>query len=152
PARTSPMRFDPKVVRGDNAPLTPDGEIDLPAELAELAEQLGDDAAHLAATYPPVRTTRLKSPSGSWRKRVAIVAAAFGGLSLAVAIILAVVLQGPLVASRSEAGGPAQLAPSLTSVSPVPEATVSLVDLSGPELEAWLDLMERESRNVSVSF
>lgn len=48
------MRFDPKLVQPDDAPLDEQGEIDLPDDLAELASQLGDDAAYLASRYPAI--------------------------------------------------------------------------------------------------
>ena len=83
-----------------------------------------------------------------------IAATAFCGSALAIAISIAVVSLGPsLVATRTGDGNSAQRQSSYTSVSPASEATVSLVDLSGPELEAWLDLHEREPAHpISVSF
>jgi hypothetical protein len=46
------MRFDPRLIHPDDPPQKTGGELDLPADLAALAEQLSDDAAHLAARYP----------------------------------------------------------------------------------------------------
>ncbi len=46
------MRFDPKLVQSEDAPLDIDGEINLPDDLVELASQLHDDAAFLALRYP----------------------------------------------------------------------------------------------------
>ena len=46
------MSFDPKLIHPDEPPLTPAGDIDLPDDLAALAEQLSDDATHLATCYP----------------------------------------------------------------------------------------------------
>lgn len=46
------MRFDPKLIQPDDAPLDPHGELDLPDDLLELAAQLGDDAGFLSARYP----------------------------------------------------------------------------------------------------
>ena len=43
---------DKQVIHPDNAPLKDSGELDLPDDLLELAAQLGDDARHLASTYP----------------------------------------------------------------------------------------------------
>lgn len=157
------MRFNPKIVRGEEPPVTVDGEIELPADLAALADQLGDDAAHLAACYPPVRATRLsRTPSAPRRKAmprgktIAIAAAAIGGAALAALITLSALFPSatmPLAARTSGVQSNPSSTHSLTSFSPGGEATVSLVDLSGPELEAWLDLIASEpSHDISVSF
>jgi hypothetical protein len=42
------MRFEPRLIRPDE----PDDSLELPADLAELAEQLSADADYLAARYP----------------------------------------------------------------------------------------------------
>lgn len=47
------MPFDPRLIPPEPPPLDPDGEISLPDDLALLAEQLADDAQHLARCYPP---------------------------------------------------------------------------------------------------
>ena len=52
------MPFDPQLVRPDDAPLHDSGDLALPDDLLELAAQLGDDAQHLAALYPPASLTR----------------------------------------------------------------------------------------------
>jgi hypothetical protein len=46
------MPFDPHLIHPEQPPLTGSGDLQLPDDLAELAAQLGDDARHLAATYP----------------------------------------------------------------------------------------------------
>lgn len=46
------MRFDPRLIHPDEPPERADGELDLPDHLAALAEQLTDDAVHLARRYP----------------------------------------------------------------------------------------------------
>jgi hypothetical protein len=46
------MRFDPRLIHPDEPRERADGELDLPDHLAALAEQLTDDAAHLARKYP----------------------------------------------------------------------------------------------------
>lgn len=165
------MPFDPKLIRPDEPPLTPAGDIELPDDLIALAEQLGDDAAHLAASYPadfaraekvslavelPAQTTA--------RPRITVVL-----LTAAVAAGLAISLSVPLVVSRwsaNRAGQPSvatvpQPAPAAQSpreaappaeVKPVPSPThsvLSLTELSGPELEALLDL---QPVAASVSF
>ena len=150
------MRFDPKVISAEEPPLASDGEIELPADLSALAEQLGDDAAHLADCYQPGRATHQMPPSPASRRRgIAIATAALGGSALAAAIAITLIgWQGPapLATSASSTKSDA-LPPSFRGVSATAEASVSLADLSGPELEAWLDLMEREpGHRISVSF
>ena len=49
------MPFDPRIIHPDEAPLGPNGDLDLPDDLSALAEQLADDAAHLSARYPADR-------------------------------------------------------------------------------------------------
>ena len=49
------MPFDPRLIHPDDAPLGPDGDLDLPDDLSALAEQLSDDAVHLSARYPASR-------------------------------------------------------------------------------------------------
>ncbi|HEX5105843.1 MAG TPA: hypothetical protein VFV87_18625, partial [Pirellulaceae bacterium] len=72
------MPFDPKLIHPDQAPLFPDGEIDLPPDLAALGEQLRDDARHLAACYPADRDAANSLPAGKQRsrrwKRIAVMA------------------------------------------------------------------------------
>lgn len=46
------MRFDPKLIQPEAAPLDDQGEIELPDDLGELAAQLRDDALFLSARYP----------------------------------------------------------------------------------------------------
>jgi hypothetical protein len=46
------MRFDPRLIHPDDPPERADGELELPDHLAALAEQLADDAAHLASRFP----------------------------------------------------------------------------------------------------
>lgn len=149
------MRFDPKVVRAGEAPLTSAGDIELPPHLAALGQQLGDDAAHLAACYPPAKSMHLnQAAASSWRKRATIAVAVFCTSALAIVMTLAALLQGPSqVASTTYNENPVSAAPSFTSVLPASDVTVSLVGLSGPELEAWLDLLDHEPAHpISVSF
>jgi hypothetical protein len=170
------MRFDPKLIHPDEAPLAADGEIDLHDELAALAEQLRDDATYLAARYPatgnvspllrgtPNPSVRLKSGGAkdpSSRRRAAIVAGAVSGCALALALAVAGVwlMPGPLAdmaegqaAIAATAVERPAAAAALVHPSSHP-ATVSLADLSTPELEALLDLWQEEpGRGISVSF
>jgi hypothetical protein len=150
------MRFDAKLIRSDEPPLAADGELKLPDDLAALGEQLGDDAAHLAACYPQARTPGLMQPlAASRRKRIAATAAMLGGSTLAAVLVVAVVMwpSAAPIAVEADSNQPVQPLQSFTSVLTRPPATASLTDLSAPELEALLDLMEREPGNtMSVSF
>lgn len=55
------MPFDPRLIHPDEPPLGPAGELDLPEDLAALAAQLADDAAHLAARFPAERVLAAQS-------------------------------------------------------------------------------------------
>src|SRR5262245_16586804 len=156
-ARTSPMRFDPKIIPGEEPPLKADGQLDLPDELAALAAQLGDDAAHLAACYPPPPTGKLDLHAvGRPRQRIAAAAALIAGSALTVLLVFSVAWwrHGPPVAIQADASPAHQsAATSFTSASVGGQATVSLTELSGPEFEAFIDLLQREpDKTVSVSF
>jgi hypothetical protein len=151
------MRFDPKLIRSDEPPLVADGDLELPDDLAALAEQLGDDAVHLAVCYPPARTAILPQQSpASQRNRVAAAAAMLCGSALAAVLVTTVVLWRSAAPIANEAGSNKRdQAPqsSFTSASVGGHATVSLTDLSAPELEALLDLIDREpGHTISVSF
>jgi hypothetical protein len=167
------MPFDPKLIQPDDAPLRDGGEIDLPADLAALGEQLRDDALHLAALYPtraelaanrPEPASARRSPGDSggglrvWKK-VAVLAGS------ALATVLAGVVAMQMMTSpranldvaeapparRNNSHEPA--AEISTTISPGP--TISLTELSGPELEALLDLWQREparAEGTGVSF
>jgi hypothetical protein len=101
------VRFDPRLVQPDAAPLDVAGEIDLPDDLVELAGQLRDDAEHLAALYPasaaaggglsslltsvPVSQSLqepiaipVRSPNRDWRRAAFFVGTACSILGLAV--------------------------------------------------------------------
>lgn len=149
------MPFDPKLIPPDDAPLLPDGEIDLPADLAALGEQLRDDARHLAQRYPiggaVVSARPAASRSRPW-KRIVVLAAS--GLATALAVVVAVQLIGPLGRQNQKTMAPArdvaERAPAATAApaASVPgvgsPTTISLTELSGPELEALIDLWQRE--------
>jgi hypothetical protein len=170
------MPFDPKLIQPEDAPLLPSGELDLPADLTALADQLGEDAAHLAARYPADRApavalsaellesaARIKRQS---RQRFAWVAAASLASAAVLAVSVAIALQnqgavapgsGTLAASPATAS-PATAAqpPEFVSL-PAPHAagasTLSVGELSGPEMEALLDLLSAEPKTAaSISF
>ena len=148
------MPFDPKLIQPDDAPLRGDGEIDLPADLAALGEQLRDDAQHLAARYPTGSELAANRPVPAsarrpdrWKKVMVLAAS---GLAAALAVVVAVQLMNSPqsnpevatvpVAPRNDPNEPT----AEVSAAAAPVATVSLTELSGPELEALLDLWQRE--------
>jgi hypothetical protein len=151
------MRFDPKLIHPEEAPLAADGELELPADLAALAEQLGDDAAHLAASFPAARTERnvttrrvgQSSARSYWR--YALVGSSLAALLLAVAVWQMQPGQ-PVVNRTTVATSPLPIhTPALAS--PTAVDAVSLADLSAPELEALLDMLDRDPNRVtSISF
>jgi hypothetical protein len=164
------MPFDPKLIREDDANF--EGDLKLPDDLALMAEQLGDDANRLAALYPPPMPTvlavsrpRTSVPSrrSSWLTR------SLAGTALAVGLVTI-----SLVAMNSHQ--PQDASTKLPSGSASSPATGSLVvheppvarlkqprvpvtpaswlgDTSGPELEALMDLWEKDQPAVrSLSF
>lgn len=145
------MPFDPKLIPADEAPLTANGEINLPDELAALAEQLRDDSAHLVAVYPASPAVGRQQPATASRKNQYAAAATVAGTTLAAFLAGLVILwQGgkPLPVTTGSAPQP----PELVSTSAPPVTTISLTELSSPELEALLDLIQRQPETVSVSF
>ena len=160
-ARICLMPFDPKLIHPDDAPLLPSGEIHLPDDLAALAEQLSDDAAHLSACYPAAgqaqvalaselatSAARLKSQS---RRRVAV----FLGVGVASLLLCSLPFIRPLRDTlphpREEVVNSASImAPAARPASAT--ATLSLGELSAPEMEALFDLLEGDSHSSSISF
>ena len=150
------MRFDPKLIHLDEPPLNLDGELNLPADLAALAEQLSDDAAHLAAQYPAARELRPRvgrSRASSYKRYILL------GSTLAALLIAVVVWQSmpgqPAANLSTSARSPVVAMPSHSPAIAAPAAndTVSLADLSGPELEALVDMLAHDPHRVtSISF
>ncbi|MCA9268891.1 MAG: hypothetical protein KDA41_10500, partial [Planctomycetales bacterium] len=195
------MSFDPKIVAADDAgpaadargeqlpapPLWDDAEaLELPDGLAAIAEQLRDDAIHLAACHPADATPQqraiacgLDSPPPKWRwlRR----AARWSGVAAAIALAPAgwLMVQAlresptPVVeTARSDAppraGGlrvrTLQGDAALSAVRPaeeaspglreIPSATPRVVpaaflqEVSGPELEGMLDLLEQDDAEL----
>jgi len=147
------MRFDPKLIRAEESPLTADGEIDLPADLAALGEQLLDDATHVAACYPAASSIALtKVPANRrYRRTIALLC---GSLAAASLIGFAVIQFGaPDSVQRRTNSRTDRLEESSFVSATAPTEMASLTELSQPELEALLDLMERDPRAVNrVSF
>jgi len=147
------MPFDPKLIHAEEPPLTAGGELDLPADLATLAQQLGDDAAHLAAKYPAGSAKTQTNTSG--RRRAASYAG-YVAIGVTVASLLCVIVLWEPVARPPAARTANTATAAVTSPAAVPSLTrapavaaprgenVSLVDLTGPEVEALLDLLDRD--------
>jgi hypothetical protein len=166
--------FDPKLIRAEDAPLNPVGEIELPDDLAELAAQLGDDAVFLAERYPANRRMAEKfalplvQPAHSSRRRVWIAASALGLLVTgALTALLSLGDRGDRTPIAETAAKPA---PSPVSVVTLPELTNPVAEpvrelplvrppaatpamflngVSGPELEGLLDLWEKDGQQDS---
>ena len=149
------MPFDPKIIAAEDPPLTAEGDIDLPADLTALGEQLRADALHLANCYPGSLSKPIGIAAEKRRRFGRMLAATLCGSIVAASSIAFGVfhLGHPLLLQhlRSSSPGPAAQSSFVSSIAP--SETISLSELSEPELEAVLDLMEREpSTPVSVSF
>jgi hypothetical protein len=194
------MRFDSRLIHPDDPPQRADGELDLPDHLASLAEQLTEDAAHLALNYPAESPALLSLAAklaceaetvkrAGQARRARLIAWLSVATVAAVAVSTSIVILSPgnptqvprqvsqsADAAQAEAGFPNQAVASPTARVPLPprplggasgepasilrevsvgpgSATLSLGELSGPEMEALFDLLHRESPAVaSVSF
>lgn len=155
------MPFDPKIFRENDADFDAAADLQLPADLALMAEQLGDDAARLAACYPPPvpaviqPAARLATPSS--RRMSYWLSRSLAGIALAMALV-AISLVAPN-AYRPRPGNDSMPAavtevPSSLDSNRVPVTTASwLGDTTGPELEALMDLWAQENREkASLSF
>lgn len=163
------MPFDPRLIHPDEPPLRSDGELDLPADLAALAEQLGDDAAHLSACYPADRSPQValaaelvqsaaRIKRQHWFRSAAVVGT---GLATVAALGISLVIAARQAPQASRPRQPVAVAPASPSDPSPPSdslpvsaaATLSVGELSGPELEALLDLLDNEPRSMaSISF
>ena len=169
------MPFDPRLISEDDADFDAAADLQLPADLALMAEQLGDDAARLAATYPPpvpaviAAVSRQKTDVPSVSRRNAWLTRSLAGTALAAGLITI-----SLVASNSyrpqNANHPLPAAASSPAIDSLvahepatPKSTQPqkilvtpaswLGDTSGPELEALMDLWEQDQPAVrSLSF
>jgi hypothetical protein len=147
------MPFDPKLIRPDDPPLTPNGELDLPSDLKALAEQLGDAAAYLAACYPPQH--EIAQPVAAipaWRRAV-VAATVLASVVLGAAGVWLAVPGAGGVKKADIAAIPGDSVATIPHDSVPVVSTVSLADLSPPEMEALLDLIEREPNQIgSIAF
>jgi len=154
------MRFDPKIVDDGESEFDDSLELELPDDLAALGRHLESDAADLARRYPcDENTIPGRSARSNVRRRLAWTAAA-------VAVILLTVTAGPLwrsvlesptaVEEMSVADHYSNVAPSVVVHEPEPTGELLdtvpvlypatfLQDVSGPELEGVLDLIEHEA-------
>jgi hypothetical protein len=150
------MPFDPKLLHPEEPSLAANGELDLDPALASLAEQLTDDAAHLAASYPPTSLTRAPSAREETGRRRAPshhYTAALIACALAACLVsFVLVWQGPTSKLLDRSSPPSETSHAIaTQVSA--DTTISLTDLSTPEIEALLDLTDRSPHNaIRVSF
>ena len=160
------MPFDPNIIREEDASF--EGDLKLPDDLALMAEQLGDDAARLAAAYPPP-VPRSRTEHCSVPRRTSWLTRSLAGTALAAGIVTISLVASnsyqpqnanhPLPATASPVSRAFvvnEKAPMPTSTEPqkIPVTPASwLGDTSGPELEALMDLWEQDQPAVrSLSF
>src|SRR5439155_15895492 len=123
PPRTSRMPFDPKLVHPDQPPLSPAGDLDLPDDLAALAQQLANDAAHLSASYPP-SCPKSVARLATARPRFATAAVGSSAAVIAAAVMALIGWQFlPAIVATSEVA--TTVAPSAVdqSVTPLPSSS-----------------------------
>ena len=140
------MQFEPRIISDDG------DDRDLPDDLLILAEQLTADADRLAAVYPVDRRDRSPavvaasarlSPKSNWRRIVG-----------AAAILAAVGIGGwTALGPRNVEHPRGNIAVSSHVAESAPVMSSSLFqDLTGPEKEAVLDLLEGDgARPASLS-
>jgi hypothetical protein len=166
------MRFDPRLIHPDDAPLRASGELDLPDDLAALAEQLADDAAHLSARYPADGNPQIalaaelvdsaeRIKRRAWRHAALAIGASLASVA-AVVLTVSLALRNREPVDAAVVSPPDSLlttvpppAPATTPVSmPIPTPTsLSLGELSGPEMEALFDLLQHDhERTSSIAF
>jgi hypothetical protein len=164
------MPFDPRLIHPDDAPLLPNGDLDLPDDLSALAEQLADDAAHLSARYPADRqpqvalAAELVQSAERIKRRSRRPAALLVGAGLASLAAIGMTVSmfalrngrpgAPDLAESPSASAPFEPLDTVPVSFPAPSPTaLSLGELSGPEREALFDLLQRDSNlGSSISF
>lgn len=175
-----PQRRQPRLIHPDDAPLSGDGELNLPDDLAAIAAQLAGDAKQLAARYPGDRqehtviaaqlvesAERIEAASQrrrSWRRWALVAGGGLASVAAAVATVsLAMRTGGDNAPPRFAATTPSQTsapraanstAAAPASLSPM-GPSLSLGELSAPEMEAVFDLLQDENDAkgaTSISF
>lgn len=162
------MPFDPKLIREEDANF--EGDLQLPDDLALMAQQLGDDATRLAACYPPpvpsvLATVRHVAP----RQKNAWLMRSLAGIALTTGLVTISLLAWnsrqqqdanhalPAAAATLPASGSLIVHEGPAARNNLPTVPVTpaswLGDTSGPELEALMDLWEKDQPAVrSLSF
>lgn len=154
------MRFKAKFIDVETAPVDDFDELDLPDDLAMLAEQLSDDASYLAARYPADSEDQVELAKETPRKtnrRVSTRLMAYTALASVLVLALVFVpsqLQDPQNNTASIDVPHHAISPTIepenypVEVSPA----VFLQDVTGPEMEGLFDLMEQDAQaHTSVS-
>jgi hypothetical protein len=133
------VRFDPKLIKPDDAPLDDAGDIELPDDLAELGVQLRDDAQFLSERYPATDfdVGRVSQPvAPATVGQVSLPVAARRRFWISVGAAAAVIVLALLATNRPTSAPPVDVADhSLDKVSVAPEATAApvLSDTAGNE-------------------
>ena len=171
------MPFEPRLVSPDDGQADDEVELNLPADLAALADQLRTDADRLALRYPadwcgavrggdsqflPLPTRAARGVQTAWWSAVAaaavlVLAAAWGAWQLATSgnpDDRRSVNQAELVDFGSPRGPAVVVSQSLTADAktvrpalPLERAEPLLMHVSGPELEGVLDLLEIQEKD-----
>ena len=149
------MPFDPKLIREDDARFG-EGDLQLPDDLAHLAEQLGEDASRLAATYPSPTPRVLAVSRQPSSRRNTWLTRSFAGTALAAGLVTISFVALNSYPQPAVVPAPAKntlvRVPGAEPLVPVTPASF-LGDTSGPELEALMDLWEQDRPAVrSLSF
>jgi hypothetical protein len=173
------MPFDPRLIQPEPPPLDAQGQIDLPDDLAMLAEQLEDDARHLALCYPACGEKRPPISPGIGQahehrgRRLALILGSGLAGSLVACSLLAVTIGLFAIRSwrsTSVAVEPAALVAEGNSDSNIDRRTAfsleaaeyeanahwapaMLRNVSQPELEGLIDLWQNQSPEAAtISF
>lgn len=168
------MQFDPKIIRPDEGAFDQSADLQLPDDLAIMAEQLAEDAARLAASYParlPPQSLPLAVPAAnenSRLRRVWLSPTLIGGSLAAVLLTLSIFGNSFFRPQHTATKTPAAAASSASATAVIagrgtsahdPEDSIPVThaswlgETSGPELEALMDLWERDQHEVaSLSF
>ncbi|MBC7855570.1 MAG: hypothetical protein IAF94_19240 [Pirellulaceae bacterium] len=153
------MPFDPQLIRDDDADFS--GELKLPGDLAFMSEQLVDDAARLAAAYPPPKPAVLAVASRPITRRYVWLTRSLAGTALAVGLVTISLVamnarhQPGKATPAPNSGLVVNHSPQVPTAEPrIPVTPASyLGDASGPELEALMDLWEQDQpKERSLSF